>query len=166
MDFPGISLKLKPTVTSSPSERKQRGSAPAALLAWWSQGRLDRELAAGADPVADRRLEHRARRLTSLRVRRKIAASIECVVDEAERGWHGMSSEAPIKSGPTLGARPALHALADALVIDGPVRPQGVALASLLVTDASGPLYRASDPRALTLTAMTAANALQDGRRN
>jgi hypothetical protein len=163
MDFPGIALRRSPATTSPASERKQRRSAPTALLAWWSQSRLDRELAAGADPAADPKLAYRARRLTSARVRRQISGSIECVLEEAEAGWHGMSSATPVTRRSTQGARLALRALADALVADGPMRPQGVALASLLVTDASGPLYTATESRALTLTAVTAVNALRDG---
>ncbi len=98
-------------------------------------------------------------------MRRRIAGSIECVMDEADGTWHGMGSAAPVKNLLVLDARPALQALVDALAADGPVQPRGVALALGLLTDTSGPLYRAEDSDALTRTALSAVDALHDARR-
>jgi hypothetical protein len=151
--------------TASPSKTKRLTSPTTALRAWWSQARLDRDLAAGADPAADSRLSVRARGLASARMRRRIAGSFRSVIEDAESTRKGMSSEAPAQDRIVREAEPALRTLADALLADGFVEPRGVALALMLLTDTAGPLYRAESPRALTKAALTAATALRDGRR-
>jgi hypothetical protein len=135
-----------------------------ALRAWWRQARLDGDLADGADPATDPLRAHRARQLTKLRLRRRIASSIECVMEEADGDWHGMSSEAPVQYGFVRVAQPALQTLVDTLATDGPVDPRGVALSIALLTDTSGPLYRAESSDALARAALSAVDALRDGR--
>jgi hypothetical protein len=130
-----------------------------------SRARLDRDLARGADPDADPVRAYRAGQLTTMGMRRRIAAGIERVLEEADSARAGMSSEAPIQNRLVRDARPALHMLIDTLVADGPREPRGAALTLLLLTDTAGPLYAAGDSRALTQAALSAITALQDGRR-
>ena len=163
MDF-GATLHRR-HLTRSPSARERRTRPSTAVTAWWTQARLDRELADGADPATDSRRAHRARQLTRPRIRRRIAGSIECVMEEADGPWRGMSSEAPVQDRLVLDARPALQMLVDGLTTDGPVDPRGVALSLTLLTDAAGPLYRGEGSGALTRAALSAVDALRDGRR-
>lgn len=98
-------------------------------------------------------------------MRRRIAAAIETVVEEARGTSPGMSSEAPTQNRIVKEAEPALRSLAEALEADGPADPRGVALAIQLLTDTTGPLYRAEDAGALTQAALDAAAAVRDSRR-
>ena len=107
----------------------------------------------------------RDRRLTSPRTRGQIAAGIESVIEDAENGAHGMSSQAPTQRRLVLDARPELQELVDRLGGHDAVRPRGVAMSVALLTDASGPLYRAGDPGALRRAVLAATYALEDGRR-
>jgi len=98
-------------------------------------------------------------------MRRRIAAGIESVIEDAENGAHGMSSQAPTQRRLVLDARPELQELVDRLGGEDPVRPRGVAMSLALLTDASGPLHRAGDPRALRRAVLAAIHALEDDRR-
>src|SRR5690242_3470484 len=89
----GVALRHR--YVGPPKATKRRWHPATAMGAWLSQARLDHELASGADPLADRKRAYRAHRLASPRMRRRIAGSIESVIEDAEHAWHGMSSEAP-----------------------------------------------------------------------
>jgi hypothetical protein len=144
--------------------RQRRPRSPLGLVTWWVRARLDRELAAGADPAAEARRAYRARQLTEMRTRRRVARGIERVVSQAQRSWRGASSGVPLQRRAVLGARPVLLTLARALVTPGTVRARGVASALLLLTDGSGPLYFPADAHALTEAGLAAIAALEDGR--
>ena len=101
----------------------------------------------------------------SLRTRRRIAAGIESLIDDAQNRTHGMSSKAPMHPQLVLAAQPELQELVDHLAAEGVVDPRGVEMALALLTDASGPLYRADDPGALKRAAIEATRALENGRR-
>jgi hypothetical protein len=132
------------------------------VRAWWSQARWDRALAAGIDPSSDTRLAARARRLTLLRKRRRIADSILSVIEDAHTLPAGMSSEVPAQGQSIREAEPALRTLVNALDAYGPVEPRGVALAVVLVTDVAGPLYCVASAGELASAALSAAAALRD----
>jgi hypothetical protein len=155
-----------PVERSAPiaGRRRLRPRVPLRLGTWWARARLDRELAAGADPAAEPRRAYRAQQLTEMRTRRRVASGIERVVSQAQRSWRGASSGVPLQRRAVLGARPALLTLARALVNPGTVRVQGVALALLLLTDGLGPLYFAADAQALTDAGLATVTALADGR--
>jgi hypothetical protein len=131
---------------------------------WWSTARLDRDIADGADPASDPRRAERAGGLVTMRMRTRIARSIDRVMEEADSVGLGMSSEAPAQNRFVRDSLPALQTLRDALVADGPVDPRGVALSLELLTDTSGPLYAAADALELSDAALTAVAALQNGR--
>jgi len=118
------------------------------LLARCAAARLDRELAAGASPETNASLAARAMQLTSTKVRRDLATSVQRILAAA-----GQPPAAPLA--PAAAVRPArlplsrarisgsavpLATLAGALAAPGPV--QGVAMVSQLLADGTGPLYR------------------------
>src|SRR6516225_6761553 len=64
------------------------------LVARWRAGELDRQLAAGANPAASALLAIRDARLTSRRVRKRVAAGLTRAVRDAEAGTCGFSAAA------------------------------------------------------------------------
>jgi len=117
------------------------------MLARCAASRLDRELAAGASPESSSRLAARAVQLTSMKVRRNLAASVRRILAAA-----GDPAAVTV-----ITARPArlplararirhlagpLAVLAGYLAAPGPVPAQGVAIVSQLLADGAGPLYR------------------------
>jgi hypothetical protein len=121
------------------------------VLARCAAGRLDQELAAGVSPETSTVLAARAAQLTSMKVRRELATSLERILAAAS-----CPADATIISARPVRlplARTRIHrsagplaALADRLVAPGPVPAQAVAMVGRLLTDGTGPLYRqASD---------------------
>jgi hypothetical protein len=105
-----------------------------------NRGRLDRALAAGADPRGAGALRLRAAQLERPAARARVALGLErvvCAADEPAR----LSAAAPVNRAGVRAARPELLALARALRGDEPVRAQGVALAHGLLVDGASPLY-------------------------
>lgn len=121
---------------------------------------LDAQLAAGEDPRSSVPLERRAERLCAAASRRRIAAAVERVLEQADAPSSGLSSRAPLRKVQVLAGRRALSSLARELRRDGPVRPQGVAMAQLLLTDICGPLYAASGHDDVEFAARAARNCL------
>jgi hypothetical protein len=100
--------------------------------------RLDRALAAGADPASEPILYARARRLTSWRTRRSVARALE----EVEQGVG-----VPVRHDSVCEARDLLSELTDALRSRERVSARGVLLARRIITDGCGPLYAPNAPR-------------------
>jgi hypothetical protein len=121
---------------------------------------LDRTLAAGAPPEATAALALRARRLIAMRYRRELAASYRRIVRDAGEGTPSRAPVVPCRPRVTAAAE-ALLQLADALVEPGPVSPQGVAEAVLLLVDGSGPLYNGGSDSDLSNQASRAAADLE-----
>lgn len=106
------------------------------------KGRLDLQLAEGfgSDPIEDRAL--RARQLTRMRARRRLANSLRARVKDAERPpGPRMSAAVPVAGRAVRTWRESLLGLAERLERPDPVNPCGVARVLLLLTDAAGPLY-------------------------
>jgi hypothetical protein len=111
--------------------------------------RLDRDLAGGTSPEASASLAARAMRLTSMRFRRDLAASVQRILVAA--GQPPAVPPAPPAAGhpphvPICRARisqsaPLLAELAGHLARPGLVPVQGVAMVSQLLADGTGPLY-------------------------
>jgi hypothetical protein len=99
--------------------------------------RLDRALAAGADPASEPSLRDRALRLTSLRTRRRIARALE----ELEQG-----PGVPVRRDQVGEARELLDELTTALRSRDRVSARGVLLARRIITDGCGPLYAPDYP--------------------
>jgi hypothetical protein len=101
--------------------------------------RLDRALAEGADPASEPSLRERARRVTSLRMRRRVARALE----EVEQG-----PGIPVRHDAVVEAGDLLSELTTALRSRERVSARGVLLARRILTDGCGPLYAPNAPPA------------------
>ena len=115
------------------------------------QKRLDDELAAGASPAFSDELALRAQQL--LHRRADIAHGLRSAAAGSNRAF-------PVCSAAWLDAKPALLALADALDDFTDPAPRGLALASQLLADPSGPLYDPGEPGQLRAAVEAARHAL------
>src|SRR5215207_10112754 len=97
----------------------------AGLLVRLRGSSLERRLAAGEDPRADRALEQRAAQLVAPRERRALAASIEKIIHEVDSPPRSFSSAVPLWRPGINRARPQLLELADDLRSPRPVRAGG-----------------------------------------
>lgn len=119
---------------------------------------LDRRIAAGSPTDLSPAVALRAQQLRSSEERCAVAACLELALDLAEdRVAHGHASDHQLE---VVGARTELRALADRLRDSREVAARGVALTQLLVSDASGPLFRADASRPLAEALREAADAL------
>ena len=132
-----------------------------ALIAGWRAGELDRQLAAGTNPAAGTPLAVRGERLTSWRVRARVAGGLSRAVRDAEGRTHGFSAAVRPDRREVLAARTVLATLASRLRGAEPVSAQGVALLQLLLTDGTSPLYRCTERGALGSQLRAAAAALE-----
>jgi len=121
------------------------------LLARCAAMRLDRELAAGARPETSALLAARAMQLTSVKSRHALAASLQRILAAAGQSpadvpWGTVAVHPPrvslCRERISQSAGP-LARLAGHLAVPGPVPVQGVAMASQLLADGTGPLYHA-----------------------
>jgi hypothetical protein len=121
--------------------RDRVGGAVLQLRAWLSRWRLDRELADGGDPH-EPLLCARATKLTHPRVREAIASRLERAIAEAECApRRRLSAAIPVRREAVREARPLMLSLAVALREPGPLSPQGIARAEILVSDGGSSLY-------------------------
>jgi hypothetical protein len=119
------------------------------VLARCAATRLDRQLAAGASPESSTSLAARAIQLTSMTVRRDLATSVQRILAAAGDPPAVLPSRAAAAPAPRLPLNRAqisqlagpLARLAGHLAAPGPVPVQGVAMASQLLADGTGPLY-------------------------
>ena len=107
---------------------------------------LDASLAAGCPPESSRLLAARARDIVSLRKRRSIAGSWEHLLRVARRAQQGTGPRAvatavPVCADRIVAAEPAIRDLMNRLVAQLPVPARGVAMARILLTDATSPVY-------------------------
>ena len=101
---------------------------------------LDEHLADGEGPDANRLLGARALQLSSRRLRRSIADSWLDVLIQARQQLSPFDTRIPVIRGRVLDADDQIHAVADALL--APLtNARGIAMASALLSDGSGPLY-------------------------
>lgn len=107
------SMGSAPARSSPP--RPRSSSAPGWLRALLFRGRLDAQLAAGLDPQSDPALALRAKRLIRARNRRRLARSVEHLIEEvdADRNWW-LSAAVPFLRDQVVEARGTLMALARA----------------------------------------------------
>jgi hypothetical protein len=124
--------------------------------------RLDRMLAAGAEPTASRELALRAGQLTAEAHRNTLADGLEKALTTAECPRPRLSSAVPLATREVLAARPALLALCRALRDCTAATPAGVALTQVLLTDGSSPLYLEPAEGALEHALRHATAVLQD----
>jgi hypothetical protein len=132
----------------------------------WRARELDRQLAAGADPMQSDELSLRVGQLGSSRSRRRIACALRGAVALAERDAYPVMMAAPQIQRTAVRANGGLLLeIAERLLSCEPVGVRGVAIASQLVADPRGPLCRDDAPRPLTVTAFEALVALDRGLR-
>jgi len=133
----------------------------------WSDAReLDRQLAAGVDPMQSDELSLRVGQLGSPRSRRRIACGLRGAVALAERDAYPVMLAAPrIQRAAVRASGGLLLEIAERLVSCQPVGVRGLAIASRLIEDPRGPLYRDNAARPLTVTAFEALVALDRGLR-
>jgi hypothetical protein len=105
---------------------------------------LDARLAQGVDPVDGDELSARATQLQSPQTRSRLAIALLGAVETAHEPPDGFSAAASIRRAQVWACESVLAELAERLRDDGPLGVQGLAIASLLVGDGGGPLYRES----------------------
>ena len=124
----------------------------------------DLDLAQGRSPDSDVRHALRARALTGDRARRTLARGLQRVMTEATAPSPTLVARLPLNRARVLHALPDLDDLRLALVADGPVDPQGVALSKILLTSGSGPLRGRGRVDGVGLVARRAIEALDPTR--
>jgi hypothetical protein len=120
---------------------------------------LDAQLARGDDPVASDELSARAGQLQSPRTRSRLAIGLRGAVEIAHRPPDGFSAGLSIRKVRVRACQLVFAELAERLGDEGPLGVQGLAIASLLISDGDSPLYSEAGP-ALLGTAHAALEAL------
>ena len=114
--------------------------------------RLDGEIADGADPMETGERAARAAQLLQPRMRNGLARGLRRAVLEARRTACVRSSAVHVARSAVWSCAPSLLQLAAELggeLGDGGLRPRGVALTRLLLSDGTGPLFCARDEEEL-----------------
>jgi len=122
--------------------------------------RLDRELACGACPDAAVGLALRARLLVRTPMRRDLAASAQRVLAIATRTSADGRLPVPVCADRVRACAAEFEELIARLLADGPVAASGIAQASVLLSDATGPLYHRAVADDLRARVREAARAL------
>lgn len=128
---------------------------------------LDEALAAGNAPESSRLLAARARDIVSLRRRTSMAGNWDHLLRVARRSPRTLTvphrrapaGAVPVCADAIAAAEPAIRELIARLSAPLPVPARGAAMASVLLTDATGPVYNRRSP--VTLTAALAAAITQ-----
>jgi hypothetical protein len=131
----------------------------------WRARELDRQLAAGANPMQSDELSLRVGQLGSSRSRRRIAGALRGAVALAGRDAYAVMMAPPIQRSAVRASGGLLLEIAERLHSCDPVGVRGLAIASQLIEDRRGPLYRDNAARPLTVTAFEALVALDRGLR-
>lgn len=134
-----------------------------AQVAWHAQ-RLDQDLAAGIAPNCDELHTLRAMQLLAARRRPGIAHGLERAVRDSERP-PAFDARAPLQRVAIGADCQALLDLTTRLRDRRPATAHGIALASLLVTDANSPLYRQTPHGTSQTLAHAALTALDQSQR-
>jgi hypothetical protein len=116
----------------------------ARTLAALRHAALDRRLADGADAIDRRELTVRAWQITRPRALERLARALEGILIDAERPRPAHGPAVPVCCEEVEVARDEILRLVERLREPRPVCPRGVALARLLLTDGTGPLYAPS----------------------
>jgi hypothetical protein len=115
------------------------------LLAHALGASLDRDLASGREPEASWLLAARAQDIVSLGRRRALARDWDHLLAVAGRADGRRHHARPIRAERVNAAEPAIRELTMRLSAPSPVAARGVAMASVLLTDATGPVYNRRD---------------------
>jgi len=131
------------------------------LLVRLFAGPLDRELAKGRSPESGRLLAARARRLVSPQARGALARDWEHLLAQSHRPPAPRSPRAPVWRARVNAAEAEVKEMLEAILVPLPVPVRGVAIASWLLTDGAGPLYRGASSEEL-LSALRQAREAAD----
>jgi hypothetical protein len=121
------------------------------LLARAIGASLDQQLAAGCSPESTRLLAARAQYIVSLPHRTSLARSWDHMLRVASRGPSLRTPAAPLNVRAILSAEPAIRELMERLAAPLPVTAQGVAAATVLLTNATSPVYGRPSPDGLAV---------------
>jgi hypothetical protein len=116
------------------------------LLAHWRALDLDEQLAAGRSPGTDRLRAVRAGMLIAPAQRRRLAASWADLRTASTGPARRRPVGVPLQRARINAARDDIQRLVDALRAPGPASARGVALANLLLTDGTSPVYQRHSP--------------------
>jgi hypothetical protein len=111
------------------------------LLARMLGASLDRQLAAGRTPESSPLLAARAQHIVAIRSRQQLARNWENLLRAARRAHRTYYPAMPISSDRIIAAEPAVRELVRQMAAPLPVAARGVAMATVLLTDALGPVY-------------------------
>ena len=112
-------------------------------------GSLDAELAAGLPPEGRRMRAVRAGVLVRPRRRKRLADAWCGLLARCSTAQSTPLAALPPRRAAVLHARDLIVELADRLSAASPVPPSAVAMARLLLTDGTGPVYRTTSPESL-----------------
>jgi hypothetical protein len=121
---------------------------------------LDRRLAAGESETADRLLTARAHLIVARQGRLRLANDWEHLLTTARQPTVPRSPRLPIQSTTILAVEHDVRELIALIRQPAHVKPRGIALARLLLTDGSGPLYNPRRSADLVPALHAAATAL------
>jgi hypothetical protein len=102
---------------------------------------LDRQLASGSLAESNRLLAARAESIASLAARRTLAQSWQLLLDQTRRAPVPRSPRASLCRSRIIAAEGDIRAMMRALSISLPIPARGVAMASRLLSDGTGPVY-------------------------
>jgi hypothetical protein len=102
---------------------------------------LDRQLAAGRAPESNRFLALRAQKLVTMATRSRLARDWQHLVTMAHRGPGGLSTRASLCRERIVACESEVVGLIESLLTPYPTSARGVAMASLLLSDGTGPLF-------------------------
>ncbi len=125
---------------------------------------LDQQLATGCQPESSRLLAARARNIVSLRHRESLARSWDHLLRVARRAPALRTAAVPLNAPAILAAEPAIRELMERLTAPLPVPAQGVAAATIPLTNATSPVYGRQSPGTLAHLLDDAINQLDPAR--
>ena len=125
------------------------------LVSRWRSLTLDAQLGDGRHAEHDRLRAVRAGILPTPATRRRLAAGWEDVLRRtarSHRSHRSLDSRMPIRSSRVVAAEDDIRHMISLLRASNPVPARGVAIASLLLMDGTGPLYNSASPFDLAAT--------------
>jgi hypothetical protein len=154
---------------SFPSSRGGRAVSPRAGFAlsvrsWLTRGRLDQRIVTGHPWDSGPATALRARQLSDLRSRQRLARSLRGIVAHADRvEGRPLFSAVVIDRAAVRADREAILGLAERLEAENPVNPRGIVLARRLLTDGiDSPLYNRRCGRTVAAAVWEISDALGD----
>jgi len=133
-------------------------------LTRWQRVALDVTLSQGLDPIESDELSLRAGQLRSVRTRARLACELEGALELSHRRSDPFSA-ATLRRSEIQACAPLLANLAKRLREAGPLKVQGLAITSLLVTGGASPLYCNAATISLEAAAVSALRALEPPNR-